>query len=412
MRTFASVAELLGDGDNTDANEGTFENVLVQTGPDITECPPGQVVVAVKAACINYPDLLQTVVRAAPRRFLPATPAVLFRRILPWSAAAVQCPARFAFAAVAVALLTAHLRWSACVLPRQGGYQHKPDLPFTPGQEVAGVVTHVGEGVGNVVVGDRVQCGGGMASTIVTSASGCWKIPDHYSFTEGATFSTGYSTAYHCLIERGELQAGETILVHGATGGMGMAAVHIAKAVGATVLATGGSDEKLAIVAAQGADHTICYETTPGFKGLVKELTGGKGCDVVFDPVGGAVFDESMPSCCAYGCRFLLCGFTSGIRPVAKTNHVLIKGISLMGCRAGEAIRQGQADGGARQAVLRQWAAEGRLRPFVSHVVPLGEVKEAFQMLWNREVTGRICVAPDGVEAALSTAGAAPAAKL
>ena len=144
----------------------------------------------------------------------------------------------------------------------------------------------------------------------------------------------------------------------------------------------------------------------------MKELTGGKGCDVVFDPVGGAVFDESMPSCCAYGCRFLLCGFTSGVRPVAKTNHVLIKGISLMGCRAGEAIRQGQADGGARQAVLRQWAAEGRLRPFISHVVPLGQVKQAFQMLWNREVTGRICLAPDGVEEALSTAAAAPAARL
>ena len=135
---------------------------------------------------------------------------------------------------------------------RQGGYQHKPNLPFTPGQEAAGIVTRTGDGVDNVNVGDRVQCGGGMASSIVTSASSCWKIPDHYSFLEGATFSTGYATAYHCLIERGQLQAGETILVHGATGGMGMAAVHIAKAVGATVIATGGSDDKLEIVSAQG----------------------------------------------------------------------------------------------------------------------------------------------------------------
>ena len=348
-RTYATVEELLGDGDNTEANEGTFDNVLVRTGPEL-EPGPGEALVAVKAACINYPDLLQTV----------------------------------------------------------GGYQHKPDLPFTPGQEAAGVVTAVGEGVDEVEVGDRVQCGGGMASSILVRASSCWKIPDHYSFTEGATFGTGYGTAYHCLIERGQLQAGETILIHGATGGMGMAAVHIAKAVGATIIATGGSDEKLEIVKAQGAHHTICYETTPGFKGLVKELTGGKGCDMIFDPVGGAVFDESMPSCCAYGCRFLLCGFTSGVRPVAKTNHVLIKGITLMGCRAGEAIRQGKVDGGARLAVLRQWAEEGRLRPFISHVVPLTDVKEAFRMMWDRQVTGRICLAPDGEDVATSTAGPPP----
>ena len=129
---------------------------------------------------------------------------------------------------------------------------------------------------------------------------------------------------------------------------------------------------------------------------------------MIFDPVGGAVFDESMPSCCAYGCRFLLCGFTSGVRPVAKTNHVLIKGITLMGCRAGEAIRQGKVDGGARLAVLRQWAEEGRLRPFISHVVPLADVKEAFRMMWDRQVTGRICLAPDGEDVATSTAGPPP----
>jgi NADPH2:quinone reductase len=163
----------------------------------------------------------------------------------------------------------------------------------------------VGEGVTELLVGDRVQCAGGMASMVMAQATSCWKLPPHYSFAEGACFSTGYSTAYHCLVERARLRAGEVCLVHGATGGMGMAAVHIARALGATVIGTGGSEAKLTRVRAQGAAHTICYEDQPRFRGTVKQLTGGRGADVIFDPVGGAVFDESM-YCGAYGCRLLV----------------------------------------------------------------------------------------------------------
>lgn len=348
VRTFAEVAYLLGDGDTTEANPGTFENVELRTGqPELSDCKEGEVIVDVKAACINYPDLLQTV----------------------------------------------------------GGYQHVPKLPFIPGQECAGVVSAVGGGMMGVSVGDRVACPGGMASSVVASAASCWVLPSHYSFAEGASFSTGYSTAYHCLVERGQLQPGETVLIHGATGGMGMAAVHIAKAIGATIIATGGSKEKLVTVREQGAGHTICYETEPRFRTTVKSLTDGRGADVIFDPVGGAVFDESM-YCGGYGCRLLILGFTSGIRSTARTNHVLIKGMTLMGCRAGESVRQGQADGVARTRQLRSWAEEGKLRPHVSHVLPLAEVRQAFRLMWGRGVVGRIVVAPDGVEISQQRAAA------
>jgi len=339
MKRFALVRELLGDGDRTEANPGTYHNVLIESGPAAQSCKPFEVVVSVYAATLNYPDLLQTV----------------------------------------------------------GGYQHKPSLPFTPGTEGAGVITMVGSEVTKLRIGDRVQFGGmgAMSTEVVVPAAACWRFPDDYSFSEASSFSVGYATAFHCLIERAGLKAGEVCLVHGSTGGMGLAAVQIAKCVGAVVIGTGGSDEKLVVVHKQGADHVVNYTKIPQFRDVVKSASGGQGVDVVFDPVGGSVFEETL-RCVRYGCRICIVGFTSGRRPVARTNHILIKGISLLGCRAGEAVRQGQADQKSRLATLRQWAEEGKLRPYISHKYPLEEAPAAFQALWERQVVGRCIIAPHG----------------
>lgn len=345
MKHFAIVRELLGNGDKTEANPGTYHNVLLDSAPKATACRPRSVVVDVHAATVNYPDLLQTV----------------------------------------------------------GGYQHKPPLPYTPGTEAAGVVTMIGSQVDSLRVGDCVAFVGAgcMSSEVEVPVAACWKFPKHYSFAEAASFSTGYATAYHCLVERAGLKKEDVVLVHGATGGMGMAAVHIARCVGARVIGTGGSDEKLEVVRQQGADHVVNYSKEPKFREAIKSITGGHGVDVVFDPVGGDVFEETLRAV-RYGCRYCIVGFTSGVRPVAKTNLVLIKGISLLGCRAGEAVRQGQADQEARLRTLRQWAEDGSLRPYVSHAFALEDVQEAFRAFWSRKVVGRCILAPHGVKAARS----------
>ncbi|MEO1188085.1 MAG: NADPH:quinone oxidoreductase family protein, partial [Pseudomonadota bacterium] len=213
----------------------------------------------------------------------------------------------------------------------QGKYQLKLEPPFTPGMDMSGIVAELGEGVAGFDIGDAV-CGGarfgGFAEYALVKADGLQHKPANLSFDQAASYSAAYLTAYVALVRRGHLQAGETLLVHGASGGVGMAAIDVGKLLGATVIATGGSDEKLAAVKAYGADHVL--NTRDGFRNPVKELTNGRGADVIYDPVGGDVFDESV-RCIAFEGRLLVIGFTSGRIATVSTNMPLIKGFSVVG---------------------------------------------------------------------------------
>ncbi len=233
------------------------------------------------------------------------------------------------------------------ILMAAGEYQLKPDLPFTPGVEAAGDVI------------------------------------------ESATFLAAHGTAYHGLIDRGQLQPGEVLLVHGAGGGVGLAAVEMGKMLGATVIAAASSEEKLAVARARGADHLVLYAREP-FRDAVKRITDGRGADVVFDPVGGAIFEESV-RCVAWGARLLVIGFTGGIG-LARTNLLLIKGASVLGVRAGEAVRKNPALGEARLKALLEWAEAGKIRPNVSHRLPLEDFAPAMRLLIDRKAIGRVAL--------------------
>src|SRR5882724_6967651 len=231
------------------------------------------------------------------------------------------------------------------ILMAAGEYQLKPELPFTPGMEAAGVA-----------VGDRVIVKmryGAYADEAVVTASQLTPLPSNFDYAEGATFLAAHGTAYHGLIDRGRLQPGEVLLVQGAGGGVGLAAVEMGKMLGATVIAAASSEGKLAVAQARGADHLVLYAREP-FRDAVKRLTEGRGADVVFDPVGGAVFGESV-RCIAWGARLLVIGFTGGIG-LARTNLLLIKGASVLGVRAGEAVRKNPTLGAVRQNALLEWA--------------------------------------------------------
>ena len=276
----------------------------------------------------------------------------------------------------------------------QGKYQLKLEPPFTPGMDIAGTVDAIGDGVTAFALGDEV-CGGarfgGFAEYAIVQADGLQKKPDNLSFDQAASYSAAYLTAYVALVRRGRLQAGETLLVHGASGGVGMAAIDVGKLLGATVIATGGSDEKLAKVKAYGADHVI--NTADGFRETVKDLTGGRGADVVYDPVGGDIFDESV-RCIAFDGRLLVIGFTSGRIPSVSTNMPLIKGFSVVGVRAGEYGRQFPERGRENVEQIWTWARDGITRPFVHASLPLEQIIDGFRMLQNRKVTGKLIINP------------------
>ena len=276
----------------------------------------------------------------------------------------------------------------------QGKYQLKLEPPFTPGMDISGMVAAVGDGVTGVDVGDAV-CGGarfgGFAEFAVVRAEGLQHKPDNLSFDQAASYSAAYLTAYVALVRRGTLQAGETLLVHGASGGVGMAAVDVGKLLGATVIATGGSDEKLAAVKAYGADHV--FNTRDGFRTQVKDLTQGRGADVIYDPVGGDVFDESV-RCIAFDGRLLVIGFTSGRIASVATNMPLIKGFSVVGVRAGEYGRQFPDRGRENIATIWDWAKTGKTRPYVHASLPLSEALDGFQKIKNRKVVGKLIINP------------------
>ncbi|HLZ05650.1 MAG TPA: NADPH:quinone oxidoreductase family protein [Bradyrhizobium sp.] len=277
------------------------------------------------------------------------------------------------------------------VLMAAGEYQLKPELPFTPGMEAAGDVIEVNVAQG-IAVGDRVIVKfrhGGYADEVVVVPSQLAPLPSTFDYAEGATFLAAHGTAYHGLIDRGHLQPGEVLLVHGAGGGVGLAAVEIGKLLGAIVIAAASSEEKLAIAKARGADHLVLYSREP-FRDAVKRITDGRGVDVVYDPVGGQVFEESL-RCIAWGARLLVIGFTGGIG-LARTNLLLIKGASVLGVRAGEAVRKNPALGEARIRKLMEWAEQGRIRPNVSHRLPLEDYAAAMQLLIDRKAIGRVAL--------------------
>jgi len=276
------------------------------------------------------------------------------------------------------------------ILMAAGTYQLKPPLPFTPGVEAAGEVVEVAAGAAGVAVGDKVILKlrhGGYADEAVVTPSQLTPLPSGFDYAEGATFLAAHGTAYHALIDRGQLQPGEVLLVHGAGGGVGLAAVEIGKLLGATVIAAASREDKLAAAQARGADHLVLYGREP-FRDAVKRITDGRGADVVFDPVGGEIFENSV-RCIAWGARLLVIGFTGGIG-VARTNLLLIKGASVLGVRAGEAARKNPALGAARLRALAGWAEQGRIRPNISHRLPLEHCAEAMRLLIDRKAIGRV----------------------
>lgn len=276
----------------------------------------------------------------------------------------------------------------------QGKYQLKLEPPFTPGMDIAGTIDALGEGVDQFNLGDEV-CGGarfgGFADYALVSADGLQKKPSSMSFEQAASYSAAYLTAYVALVRRGRLSAGETLLVHGASGGVGMAAVDVGKLLGAKVIATGGSDKKLAKVKAYGADHVI--NTSDGFRTKVKDFTDGRGADVIYDPVGGDVFDESV-RCIAFDGRLLVIGFTSGRIANVATNMPLIKGFSVVGVRAGEYGRQFPDRGRENVKQIWDWARAGKTRPYVHATLPLEQTIDGFRQLQNRQVVGKLIITP------------------
>jgi NADPH2:quinone reductase len=278
------------------------------------------------------------------------------------------------------------------ILMAAGEYQLKPPLPFTPGVEAAGDVVEVDGAVEGVAVGDKVivkMRHGAYAEEAVVAPSQLAALPSSFDYAEGATFLAAHGTAYHALIDRGQVRRGEALLVHGAGGGVGLAAVEIGKMLGATVIAAASSEQKLAVAQERGADHLVLYQREP-FRDAVKRITDGRGVDVVFDPVGGEVFENSI-RCIAWGARLLVIGFTGGIG-VARTNLLLIKGASVLGVRAGEAVRKNPGLGEIRLKALLEWADQGEIRPNVSHRLPLQDYARAMRLLVDRKAIGRVAL--------------------
>lgn len=321
---------------------------------------------------------------------------------------------------VIIGVKSASLGW-VDLLMTSGQYQHMPPLPYSPGLEYSGEVIWSGSAVTRYNVGDRVlvdgfvagprspgnyQQYGGFASYAVAPENALLAIPQNFSFDQACNLLGSYETAYYCLLTCGQLQAGETVLIHGASGATGLAAVHIAKMMGAKVIATGRNDAKLALVKEQGADHVINCKNEPRFRQQVKDLTDGKGVDVVYDAVGGDISLESM-RCVKFGARFLIVGWAStpfvakgkGQREAPNanmlpTNLIMMKGLRVMGCPTVISSQQDPSIRPARIKQLLRWVDEGKIKPYISHVFPLTEVKTALMAKWNGEILGGCVLRP------------------
>ena len=286
------------------------------------------------------------------------------------------------------------------LLMTQGKYQHKPELPFVLGMEGSGVIQKTGNIVKDLKEGDEVTFGswgtGAFSEFIKVPEQGVKLKPKSLDFAQAASFQTAYLTAYVSLVRRGEVIKGDTVLVHGATGGVGMAAVQLAKHLDAKVIATGTSLEKLEKTKDWGADHIVLTHKDKGvsFREEVKGLTDGKGADVIYDPVGGDVFDESI-RCINWGGRLLIVGFASGRIPSAPVNMPLIKGFSIIGVRAGEYGRRDPVKGEENNQAIREIAETGVLQPYVCREFPLLESKEAIRFLEQRKLLGKVAIVMD-----------------
>lgn len=320
---------------------------------------------------------------------------------------------------VVIAVRSAAVGW-VDLLMTSGLYQHMASPPYTPGLEYAGEVAWIGANVEGWSVGDRViadgfrtgprskgayQKWGGFASYAVAPQEALMPLPDAFDFDQGANFLGNYETAYHCLIARGRLTAEDTVLIHGASGSTGLAAVHLAKIVGATVIATSRSPEKLEVIGEQGADHLVQTGGDDGgvrrFRDEVKELTGGRGVSVVYDGVGGDISLESL-RCVAFGARYLVVGwastpFVAQTKPnVLPTNLIMMKGLDVLGCPTVISTHVDPSIRVERLGQLRAWVDEGRLTPFVSRMFPLSEFREAMLAKWRSNFVGGCVLHPGG----------------
>ena len=273
----------------------------------------------------------------------------------------------------------------------QNKYQMKPELPFVPGSEYAGVIEAVGEGVTDLKVGQAVAClsgTGGFGTHTLAPAKLCMPLPPGFPPVDAAAFIMIYATSHHALMDRGELKAGETVLVLGAAGGVGTSAIQIAKQAGAKVIAAASTDEKCAFCKTLGADDTINY-STEDLRERLKALTGGKGPDVIYDPVGGE-FTEAAFRSIAWRGRHLVVGFAAGEIPAIKINLPLIKGASLVGVFWGDFARREPAANAAMMQTLASWYAQGKIKPVIDRQMPMSDLKAAYARMGSREVMGKL----------------------
>jgi NADPH2:quinone reductase len=347
-------------------------------------------------------------------------PLEAIERFLSFEPMAID-PATLGARDVVIAIKSAAVGWVDLIMT-SGQYQHVPKPPYTPGLEYAGVVAWSGSEASAFAIGDRVlvdgflagprshgayQRYGGFASYAIAPLEAVIRIPGALSFDQACNLLGNYETAYHCLVTRGRLAADEAVLINGASGATGLAAVHVAKLLGAKVIATGRSAAKLAVVREQGADHVI--DTSSGFGELrdqVKALTDGRGVDVVYDGVGGDISVESL-RCLHFGGRFLIVGWAAtpsvsrgkGQRGapnanVLPTNLIMMKGLEVLGCPTVISTVNDPSLRPPRLAQILRWAEAGQIRPHVSHVFPLGDVKQAMLAKWRGEVIGGCVVQP------------------
>jgi len=277
------------------------------------------------------------------------------------------------------------------LLTVQNKYQFKPPLPFVPGSEYAGVVEAVGEGVAHLKVGDPVAAigsSGGFGTHACVAAAGVMPLPKGFAFDDASAFVMTYGTTHHALIDRAQLKAGETLLVLGAAGGVGTAAIQIGKVVGARVIAAAASDEKCDFCKVLGADATINYGTG-NIRDELKKLTDGKGPDVVYDPVGGDLAEPVFRSIAWRG-RYLVVGFAQGGIPALPLNLALLKGAAIVGVFWGDFARREPKANAAGLAELARWYGEGKIKPVIDQRLPMNELPAAYARMGSRKVRGKL----------------------
>jgi NADPH:quinone reductase len=277
------------------------------------------------------------------------------------------------------------------ILIVQNKYQIKPPLPFVPGSEYAGVVEAVGEGVKHLKVGQNVAClsgTGGFGTHTIAPAALCMPLPPGFAHVDAAAFIMTYATSHHALVDRAQLKSGETVLVLGAAGGVGTAAIQIAKAAGAKVIAAASTDEKCALCKQIGADATINY-STQDLRAELKNLTDGKGPDVIYDPVGGDLAEPAFRSIAWRG-RYLVVGFAAGPIPALPWNLALLKGASVVGVFWGDFAKREPQANTAMMMELAGWYAKGLIKPVIDRTMPMAQLKEAYAVMGSRAVKGKL----------------------